>query len=72
VSESMCFSKRRTKQIKLCILATSTESVLLLMYLALYLATLVTVNEMQSDYSMRQDLLFYFSDPWSAEQPQKE
>ena len=68
----MCFSKRRTKQIKLCILGTNTESVLLLMYLVFFLvsvdftsnnpnlsllilfkATLIQVNDMQSDFSMR-------------------
>ena len=71
----MCFSKRRTKQIKLFILSSSTESILLLLYLCLYMvrrptlmyfstlicpclqATMIQVNNMQSDYSMRQDLL---------------
>ena len=32
----MCFSKRRTKQIKLWILSPTTESILIFSYLAIY------------------------------------
>ena len=62
----MCFSKRRTKTIKLKILSTTMESSLLFLYICLYPYILYMVNQMQSDYQTRQDLLLYFKDPFGS------
>ena len=55
---NMCFSKRTTKSIKTKILSTTTEALLLVVYLCIYPYILFVVNDMQSDYNMRQDMLF--------------